>query len=157
VPAADRERDHAWHVVGVVVVGAGNDLRHEFGASVQCDPRLRVVVDLAFPAVGGADGGDVVPARHEPILHEPAGEPHQPVGVLGGDNYLYALVAHWPILLCRVRRSFMSDIIVVGVRQRGLHHETGPSTALVGDVPADQRFGIDVRSSTRISTVIEWP
>jgi hypothetical protein len=52
----DRHRDHAGYLEWVVALGALDDLRQEAAPGPQRDPALGLVVDLALPAVDGADG-----------------------------------------------------------------------------------------------------
>src|SRR5215204_4299947 len=56
----DRNRDDARYLVGVLPLGAIHDSRKEATAGAQGDSALSLVVDLALPAVGGADGRKVV-------------------------------------------------------------------------------------------------
>ena len=88
----DRDGDDAGHLVGVLPLGAVHDLRQEAPAGAQGDSALGRVVDLALPAVDGADGREVVPRSAQPIGHESAGELHQPVRIGGGDDDLADLI-----------------------------------------------------------------
>jgi len=57
----------------VLPLSAVDDLWKEAAPGAQGDAALGRVVDLAVPAVAGADGREVVPRGAQPIGHEPAG------------------------------------------------------------------------------------
>ena len=78
--------DDARDAVGVIAVSTGDDLGHEMSARVEPDARLRLVVDLPFPAVDRPDWRDAVAARDEAGFDQVPGEVDQPVGVVGGDD-----------------------------------------------------------------------
>jgi hypothetical protein len=95
MPAVERDRDDAWHLVGVVAVGPGDDRGHQRGAGMEPDAGLRLVVDAPLPAVDRPDRLDTVAAGHEPIFDEASGEVGEPVGVVGGDDDLDAVEGRW--------------------------------------------------------------
>src|SRR5918993_91002 len=91
----DRDGHDAGHLVGMLPLGAVDDLRKEAPASAQANSALSRVVDLALPAVDGADGREVVPRGAEPIGHQAAGELDQPVRIGRGDDDLTDLIGCW--------------------------------------------------------------
>src|SRR5215218_861516 len=88
----DRDGHDAGHLVGVLPLGAVHDLRDEAAPGAQGDSALGRVVDLALPAVDGADGLEVVPRGAQPVGHQSAGELDQPVWVGRGDDDLADLI-----------------------------------------------------------------
>ena len=57
----DGDGHDAGHLVGMLSLGAVNNLGEQAAPGAQGDAALDRVVDLAFPAVDGADGLEVVP------------------------------------------------------------------------------------------------
>src|SRR5215207_10295958 len=91
----DRNGDDAGHLVGVLPLGAVHDLRKEAAPGAQGNTALGRVVDLAVPAVDGADGREVVAGGAQPVVHQPAGELDQPVWIGRGDDDLTDLIGCW--------------------------------------------------------------
>jgi integrase len=60
----DEDGDDAGHLVGMLALGAVNDLGEQAASGAQGDSALGLVVDLALPAVDGPDGLEVVPEAH---------------------------------------------------------------------------------------------
>jgi Phage integrase family len=77
----DRDGHDAGHLIRMLPLGAVHDLRNEAAAGAQGNSALGLVVDLALPAVDGADGREVVPRSAQPISHQTAGELDQPVRI----------------------------------------------------------------------------
>src|SRR5215218_10129477 len=90
----DRDGDDAGHLVRMLLFGSLDDLREKAAPGAERDSALGLVVDLALPAVDGADRLEVVPGGAESIDYELAGELHQPVRVWRGDDDL-AHVIGW--------------------------------------------------------------
>src|SRR5215216_3720929 len=90
----DRDGDDAGHLVRMLLFGSLDDLREKAAPGAERDSALGLVVDLAVPAVDGADRLEVVPGGAESIDYELAGELHQPVRVWRGDDDL-AHVIGW--------------------------------------------------------------
>src|SRR5262249_44152978 len=62
VSVDDRPRGHTGDLVGVIALGAGNDVGHPGPAGVQRYPAFGPLVNLALPGVDRPDRGEVVGA-----------------------------------------------------------------------------------------------
>ena len=65
----DGNRDDAGHLVRVLLSRPLDDLREEAAPGAQGDSALGLVVDLALPAIDGADGLEVVSGCAQPVEH----------------------------------------------------------------------------------------
>lgn len=88
----DRNSENLRGVVGVLDIGASDDLPDVRAPRMQCDQGFGVVLDCIVPSVNRPDRWVDVSARREPIGDQLACELRQPFGIGGGDADAYEFV-----------------------------------------------------------------
>jgi hypothetical protein len=119
-----------------------------------------------LPAVDGADGLEVVPRSAQPIIHQPAGELHQPVRIGRGDDDLTASreshrprslttpswVRPWAPGTTSATRQVSSPISLCGVRDRARRTAISGSSWTPAAKPTPTSTRTPSRSASRPRT-----
>src|SRR6266542_1349915 len=88
----NRQSDDARHLVGMVALGALDDLWQKATPRAKRNPSLRPVVDLTLPSVHRSNGSEIVPGSAEPLRDQLVSEFGEPIRVRRRDDDLADLM-----------------------------------------------------------------